>query len=275
MIRKDMLDNYNLQMPETMEDWYSVMSTLKNKNSNKAGFYPFISGKSELKRFSNAWGITNNFYLDGKTVKFGPYTPEWKEFLTEMAKWYKEGLVDPEYPLNDGKQLDAKITSGKAAAWQGPLSGSLGKYNQLMKAKDPNVKILGTVPPYLKGKKQYNFNANLILRNVGSGAAITAKSKYPKEAAMWLDYAYSDESTFLMNFGIEGESFNMVNGVPTLSDFITKNPQGLTVDQALYKFTPNANNSPSIMLPDLWMQRMWMPEQQDTISRWKVGSTEF
>jgi putative aldouronate transport system substrate-binding protein len=40
----------------------------------------------------------------------------------------------------------------------------------------------------------------------------------------------------LSNYGIEGNTYNKVNGVPTFTDEITKNPNGLTMVQAIYKY---------------------------------------
>ena len=44
-----------------------------------------------------------------------------------------------------------------------------------------------------------------------------------------LDYAYSYDGHILFNFGVEGVSFNWVNGLPKYTDVVMKNPQYLSV----------------------------------------------
>ena len=51
-----------------------------------------------------------------------------------------------------------------------------------------------------------------------------------------LDYVYSDEGMILMNFGVEGQHFNIVNGDYKYSDLIMNNPDGLSPQDALRSF---------------------------------------
>ncbi|SFK99082.1 putative aldouronate transport system substrate-binding protein [Paenibacillus sp. 1_12] len=275
-IRQDWLEKLKLKSPETIDDWYEVLTAFKTKNPSGSGKNDEIplapKGAGDLQNWVRAWGINYGFYHDGDTVKFGPYTPEYKEALTTLAKWYKEGLIDPDFGLTDAKQFDTKVTGNRAGAWTGATSGTFGRFVQLMKAKDPSVKLLGTVPPYVKGTKSYNFNADEIKVANGIGVAISAKSKYAKEAAMWLDYGYSPEGALLNTFGIEGESYKMVNGSPQLLPEITNNPKGLSIDEALSKYSRGSGGLAYVMTPEIWHQRMSLPEQQQIIGLWKAGS---
>lgn len=275
-IRQDWLEKLNLKSPETIDDWYEVLTAFKTKNPSGSGKNDEIplapKGAADLQNWIRAWGINYGFYKDGETVKYGPYTPEYKEALTTLAKWYKEGLIDPDFALTDGKQFDAKVMGNRAGAWTGSTSGTFGRFVQLMKAKDPSVKLLGTVPPYVKGTKSYNFNVDEIKVASGGGVAISAKSKYAKEAAMWLDYGYSPEGSLLNTFGIEGKSYTMVNGSPQLTPEITNNPKGLSIDEALSQYSRGSGGLAFVMTPEIWHQRMSLPEQQQIIGLWKAGS---
>lgn len=59
--------------------------------------------------------------------------------------------------------------------------------------------------------------------------AISADSPYIKEIVQLFDYFYSEEGSLLMNFGIEGETYTMENGVPTYTDIIAKDEQGRSI----------------------------------------------
>ncbi|MFQ9681080.1 MAG: hypothetical protein ACLRZH_14235 [Ruthenibacterium lactatiformans] len=43
-------------------------------------------------------------------------------------------------------------------------------------------------------------------------AVITTANKYPEATMRWLDYFYSEEGTVLCRLGIEGESYEVVDG---------------------------------------------------------------
>ncbi len=57
-------------------------------------------------------------------------------------------------------------------------------------------------------------------------------------------------------WGEEGKSYTMVDGKPQWTDFILKNPDGRTVDEAWGSLTPGRSIWPTVWLPsDLTLQR--------------------
>ena len=52
--------------------------------------------------------------MDGDTVKFGPTEAGYKEFVTEMAKWYAEGLIDTDLASVDKSTVQSKFANGQA-----------------------------------------------------------------------------------------------------------------------------------------------------------------
>ena len=52
-------------------------------------------------------------------------------------------------------------------------------------------------------------------------------------AAKVLDYGYSEKGRMLYNFGIEGESYEMVDAYPKYTEKIINNPDGLSMTEAL------------------------------------------
>lgn len=274
-IRKDWLEKVNLPLPETLDQWYEVLKAFKTKDPNGNGKndeIPYAAqGIPDIAVLMRSWGIDNGFFRDGSTIKHGTNTPEYKDFLGTMAKWYKEGLIDPDFAATDGKQFDAKVTGNLAGAWSGPTSGRLGRFVQLMKAKDATVKISGTVPPNIVAGKSYKFDFNSAFKVQNSGYAISKSSKYQKECAMWLDYPYSEEGGTLMNWGIEGTSYKKVDGQIRFTDDILKNAKGLSIDQALAQYSLGSTGGNLIQDSSLWLQRMSLPEQKEAIKLWAVG----
>lgn len=56
-------------------------------------------------------------------------------------------------------------------------------------------------------------------------AVITTANKYPEATMRWLDYFYSEEGTVLCRLGIEGESYEVVDGKYQLLDNIKNKPR--------------------------------------------------
>ncbi|HML46976.1 MAG TPA: ABC transporter substrate-binding protein, partial [Clostridia bacterium] len=77
-----------------------------------------------------------------------------------------------------------------------------------------------------------------------------------------------------MNWGIEGETYNIVDGAPVFTDLITANPDGLSLDQALIQYALAADDFFFCMDPQLWLARMSLPEQREMLPRWANGNRD-
>lgn len=64
-----------------------------------------------------------------------------------------------------------------------------------------------------------------------------------RSPAEMVEFLYSDEGYLLSNYGVEGESYTMVDGKPTYTELITNNPDGLSSFFASYKYATNAASS--------------------------------
>ncbi len=69
-------------------------------------------------------------------------------------------------------------------------------------------------------------------------------NKHVAESAKFLDFHFSKEGTLLKYFGIEGQTYTMVNNEPVYTDHIKKNPEGLPIMDAIAKYCRDGNPSP-------------------------------
>ncbi|MFD0710756.1 extracellular solute-binding protein [Paenibacillus sp. GCM10027626] len=249
-IRKDWLDKLNLSVPETIDEWEQVLKAFRDQDPNgngKKDEIPFLLNIDELNTghaFIGAYGITNSFYHENGQVKFGPMQPEYKQFLTTMNRWYKEGLIDKDYALTDAKLRDAKVTGNQLGSLITYAGSGVGRFNDLMKEQTPDFVLAATPYPALEkggksiGQMEFPF--------AGVGASITASAKEPEKIAKWLDLKYSEEGHLLFNFGIEGESYTMKDGYPTYTDQILHNPDGLPITQAMAQYFTASWSGPFI-----------------------------
>ncbi|PZE21522.1 ABC transporter substrate-binding protein [Paenibacillus xerothermodurans] len=278
-VRKDWLDKLGLQMPTTIDEWHTVLKAFKEQDPNgngQADEIPIIITLGELNgshAFIGAFGITNGFFQDAGKVKYGPLQPQYKEFLTLMNQWYKEGLLDKDYAATDGKLLDAKVTGHQIGALITNTGGGIGKYMGLMAGKDNHFTLSPAPYPTLnKGEKpelgQMDFTFN------GRGAAISTSNKNPVETVKWLDVGYSEEGHMLFNFGKEGISYNLINGYPKYTEMITKNPDGLPMQQAMARHNRAGWDGPFVQDVRYIEQYAAIPEQQESLTAWAEPTNE-
>lgn len=269
IMRKDWLDKLGLKAPKTISQWHDTLSAFKNKLGATA---PLLDMNVNV--LTGAYGIATGYFMEDGKVLFGPADPRYKDFLTEMAKWYKEGLIDPEIATNNSKTKDAKACSNKSGAFQGSGGSAIGRYEQQMTNVDPNYKLMGVQSPTLKdGETSRFFNCEVSVASHVT-CSISAKCKNPDVAMAFLNYGFTKEGYVLYNFGVEGKTFNWENGYPKFTDFVTKNPQDLSFTAALQMYARSPNVGPFISDPRYQEQYFSLPEQKEAVTNWTAYSKD-
>ncbi|MDR0451053.1 MAG: extracellular solute-binding protein [Treponema sp.] len=227
VVRKDWLKELNLAVPTTIDEWYTVLKAFKEKKKGvPLAFESFFLLSHEMP-FPYAFNTKYGFYVDmnGK-VRLGQVDPGYRDFLATMAKWYKEGLIDPDFSTATFDQVSAKMTSGISGASVGYMASRLGVWNTSGQATNPNFKLVPAPMPAPSKGTISKFSPIAIPYNYAGGCvAITTSCTDIERAARLLDWGYSQEGYLFYNYGIEGESYNMVNGLPVATDLVNKNPR--------------------------------------------------
>lgn len=234
MIREDWLQELGLEAPETIEEWETVLRAFKNKGVEN----PLSIRANELYQtnlFNTAYNISNDFYLDdnGK-IQYGPIQQEYKEYLITLNNWYNEGLLDPDFASIDTKIIDYNILNGQTGATFGWIGSSMGKwYNS---TTEPEFALVAVPNPVLNKGDKGKFLPGYANRISGPAAAITTNAKNVDSIIEMFDFLYSEEGMLLKNFGVEGVTYEMVNGKPKYTELILNNLEGLAVSNAMGKY---------------------------------------
>lgn len=213
-MRKDWLENVGMEAPTTMDEWYQVLTAFKNSDPNGDGVnndIPFDG--TGLDMFAPAFGILNSYYVDPqtKTVKFGPIQPQYKEYLETLNKWYKEGLITSNSLVTDGKLTDSDITSDLAGSFKA-LTNAWEKYLPTLQKVNPKAEFVPVAWPKTKDGISYTARTELNNHVNKEMTIITSSCKDPVAAARLIDYMYSEDGGFLLSWGYEGKSYEVVNG---------------------------------------------------------------
>ncbi|MFB9279633.1 extracellular solute-binding protein [Cohnella cellulosilytica] len=226
-IRQDWLDKLGLQAPTTVQEYYEVLKAFREKDpngNNKKDEIPFFS-RNATTGFSSLfplWDATLSFKLkDGKIV-YGPNEPEYKTALTETAKWYKEGLIDQEIFTRGNTARDVLFgndTGGSTHDW----FASTANFNNQIPATVPKFSLRPIAPPASISGKTFEVTKRDPLGN-NAGWAISAKAKDPAAILRYMDFWWTEEGRRLLNFGIEGETYTMVDGKPIFTEEVLSQP---------------------------------------------------
>ena len=268
-VRQDVLDKLGLEIPTTIAEWETALEAIK-----EAGFeYPFTAVFNDLHRGDStlvgAWGVAYEFYHVDGVVKYGVIQDEYKDYLETMARWFNNGLIDPDILTNNAAALDAKITGETSAVtYRSPDSG-IGVWTTAMRKTNPDVKLVAAPYPTLEeGGTRYIATPNYRYQATFS-AAISTSCKDVEAAIRFLDYGYSEEGGLLYNFGMENVSFQKgANGESEFTDLIKKNPNGLTLKEAMILYGRNTSGGPFEKAVGPILSQRTYPEQFDAPILW-------
>ncbi|MGG4345301.1 extracellular solute-binding protein [Paenibacillus lautus] len=273
IIRKDWLDELELPVPETIDEWTTTLRAFKEKKGAAAPFSvvskPRFFNDSGNGAFIGAFGVNRGFYQEDGQIKFGPAEASFKEYLKLFQAWYKEGLIDKNIATADTKAVDGNMASGATGATVGNAGGGIGKWQPLVEANDPDAVLVAAPYPVLKKGDVPKFGQ----RNQGYASegtvAITTAAKDPELAVRMLDYGYSEEGHMFFNFGEEGVSYSLEGDYPKFTDLLMKNPDKLAPAQAISLYARSSYNGPFVQDKRYAEQFFALQTQRDAIEVWK------
>lgn len=271
-MRKDWLETLNLEEPDTIDQWFDVLMAFKEGDPNgngKKDEIPVIAiNVNGLYKLAWSYGLhlalSDGWYPDedGKIV-YEWIEPRMKDWLQEMNKWYEAGLLDPDMGSQNRDKYTAKAIGDTAGAAVSDMTMQFPQWNERMANDYPHARWEGIVPP------EGPYGDRMMEReqpteNIHYG--ITRDCKDPETVIKWLDYMFAsrDGQILMGNFGLEGLSYEMVDGEPQFTDFILKSELGSGIAQA----SLGVNGSfPRILMKEMIEQRFLQYEGEVAQSR--------
>lgn len=139
--------------------------------------------------------------------------PEEKEYFRWLNKMYNEGLLDKDSFVQKDDQYKSKIASGRVLSLLDPSWGFSDAENALKSAGKDDI-TYGFYPVTLDDNFQRKDFQNIGFDGYGIG--ITVDCEDPVRAIKFLDWMSSEEGQVLRNWGVEGEQYNVEDGVRTI-----------------------------------------------------------
>lgn len=244
MIRKDWLDKLNLEIPETLDDWYNVLKAFKTQDPNGNGKEDEIPltatfNMRDIYRFSEAFGLYRAGNAEGRwdvdeegKIYFKDTTEAFKQTLEFLNKLYAEGLLDPEFSSPGFSKTSEKVSRDLLGAVPSDWISNASTYNASLRTA--GVEEANWVP--VKPVQNPEGETKIVNRwSVWKTAAISKDCKNPELAMKWLDFqTLSAQGVALTNFGVEGDSYTVAeDGTIALTDMATNNPDGIGTQEYL------------------------------------------
>lgn len=270
IIRKDWLEKVGLETPETIAEWETMLTAFKEKLNVEIPFGTRTSTTS-TNMIASAWNIYLGFYHDDGVVKYGYTEAGFKDYIETMARWYANGLLDKNFASADKATQDANFLSNKQGSTFGAVGSNIGTWTTGAAANgNTEFKLVGAKMPVLnKGDvAQYYDITQFEYSNGNPWCMISSQCEDVEAAARLLDYTYGEEGGKLMNFGIEGISYNVVNGemVP-ISDEEIKTKFNLSTTDFKKNYNRSTDSGPFIMDPS-FMKYSQTEVQMEAMENW-------
>lgn len=197
--------------PSTIEELHDLLLAVKNAYPNMVPMHMWNwDGWESVKIFNSAYGLHYNndacmsfFYPDenGK-LQYEPALQATKEWLTEMQKWYKEGLIVI------GGSEDAKIgAAASGITFSGFYSGVTTLCEPILKQTQPDAYFM-----YMPFPTKQGYQTTLMPRPAYDKSAVVINNgdeDQCRAAAQFLDFAFlSDYGIYSEQAGVEGEGWS-------------------------------------------------------------------
>lgn len=214
VVRQDMLKESGVaEMPNTLEEWESALLKVKDvKNIYPLSAPGGIKGVYDM--FFGAYGLYPQIFTEknGKIV-YGAVEPEAKQALEVAHRWYEEGLIDPEFVIDDETKKREKWTAEKMAVTVGAFYHTIpdeaywgGKYYDPLMEKNPNAEVVTVLPPAgPDGERGMTQDSSIVNAGVVFSKELESQPEKLKKYVQLCDYMLKEYT--MLQTGVEGETY--------------------------------------------------------------------
>lgn len=235
-IRTDELQKLGLDKPYTIEEFKNTLAAFKDDGLKQPLMMlapgaiqdNWLAGAFDVAAFCNSFpmSVAPTYVQDGE-IKFGPVEDGFKDYITLMHDWYEKGYIEPDF-ISDNSNWNSPdyanaITTGDAGIFYCDW-GNLGGY---IEASEIDGFALEATYDMHASEDSINHFGTFITKSASNGFRITTNCENVELACQWGDWWYSEEGSLLANYGVEGEGFEYVDGVPTFTSLVTDSDLGM------------------------------------------------
>jgi putative aldouronate transport system substrate-binding protein len=158
--------------------------------------------------FAAAYETGYNYINREGKVEFGPANSGYRDYLALLNRWYKDGLIDPDFGTRAYEDYNANILNGLHGAF-GLAYGEMGQIKLSGTQLDPKFKLKPLIQPVASAGQTIHLRQdNGIVRSDKSNMTVKAVDDGVDEIVVkFIDYWYSQDGGDLCTRGPEGLSY--------------------------------------------------------------------
>lgn len=218
--------------PETVDELLSAMRAVKASNPNGIPFLSYWNTSYTLQTFArllNAETSLVYYDVEDSTYKFTYSEPDAhrKELIQLMADMYAEGLINREIATMSVEQEQDLLAQGQ---WAFSFLYSNAPEAELFKVAPGDAlpfNIQPMLPPASTDGKRYLPLAYQHDSISDWGIVSSSQTEHPELLAAYMDQVVSPFGRDLFNYGVEGETYDIVDGQYVMKDGIDKAAMGV------------------------------------------------
>lgn len=202
-------------------------------------------------------------------VYYDRYTdPEYIRWLKMFRKLGEEGYLANDIFVDTRTQMEEKISEGRYFCMLYQYSDMISQQKTLY-ANDPDSIYIAVDGP----KNSAGDDPTLPTTGVGGWTVtmISKNCKSPERAIAFLDYLMSEHGQMITYLGVEGETYDMVDGKPVLKDEVR---ELLDTDRVSYDRIYGADDA-YWMLQDNVMQMQWKQEVSPAVAQLEEWTRQY
>ncbi len=213
--RFDLLKKNNLEPATTLDEYTALAKKLKELYPDA---YPISNSTKDYAFYRGFVGIFHTWdtlYWNGTEWKYGPEEDTFREMIVYLNGLYKDGLIDPEFVTDTSDMATAKALNGKILTIPTLWAGSVSGWNASNEKSDPSMEWGLAYLPSKDGKMvSWKWGSKLpgYTLSKNFGIMINKNAKNIDWIVKMIDYQYSDELIDAMNWGVKGDTYDIVNG---------------------------------------------------------------
>jgi putative aldouronate transport system substrate-binding protein len=242
-VRTDWLDNVGLDMPETLDEFYDVLSAFTNEDPNQNGENDTIGMAANIlypimwEPVFGAYGIAYKLpvLVDG-VVTSHLLHPDYLNVIEYFRTLYQEGLMEPDFATMPQMSTLEKLWNGTYGVIGFTPVGTTNNWMPGRYVEDPPPTFGWAIIKGPEGKGGFNQ----VYPDTYYGLASTCEE--PEEAMKLANFLGSPEGDELLYLGIEGKHFEWIDEeagayeyLPPYDDSATQRADGGFIFWSMFK----------------------------------------
>ena len=266
LVRKDLYEAIGSPDMTTIDGFYNAIVKVKE-------MFPEVDGKELIPIGAHEFNEDGNVSFDQYIQNFlaVPYEkngkkydrntdPEYLEWLKMFRRLAEEGYLADDIFIDQRTQTSEKVEEGRYFCMMYQRT-DIADQEKIRYAKDPDSVYIA-----VDGPKNKNGDDPVLTVNSVSGWTLTLISKNckdPERAIKFIDYLMSEHGQMLTYLGVEGVTFDYVDGKPVLKEDVAVL---LNSDREKYDELYGADDA-YWMLQNNVMQLKWQQELREPVKQ--------